>query len=263
MKIIAIGDIHGDLQKVKRIPLKNTDLILLNGDLGSASLMRKIAFERIMREKQGLPKKEFTPAQEKRAFMEAYNSTIKLVRYLSNFAPVYTIFGNVESSNYETRKQSKRIGIKLPYLVNDLNSINNVRVLNNRVANFNGIRIGGLEYFVEIDWVKTFSPENKQKLRTSKKETDKAKKILKGFDYVDILLCHQPPYGILDKITAKFAPKHWQGKHAGSKLILDYIKRKQPKYVICGHIHESKGTKKLDKTQIYNLGVCGHKIINL
>ncbi|MBI2672765.1 hypothetical protein HYX19_00745 [Candidatus Woesearchaeota archaeon] len=59
------------------------------------------------------------------------------------------------------------------------------------------------------------------------------------------------------------APRHWHGKHAGSRLILDYIKRKQPKYSFCGHIHEAEGKKMIGKTQVYNLGVCGYKIVEL
>ena len=49
MKILAIGDPHGNLDRVKEIPIKGVDLILLTGDLGSANLMRKMAFENIDR----------------------------------------------------------------------------------------------------------------------------------------------------------------------------------------------------------------------
>ena len=45
--------------------------------------------------------------------------------------------------------------------------------------------------------------------------------------------------------------------------MLDYIKKYQPKYVFCGHIHEGEGKAKIGKTEVYNLGVAGHKIINL
>lgn len=52
MKILAIGDPHGDLAKIKQIPTKGIDLILLTGDLGSANLMRKMFFEKIERQKK-------------------------------------------------------------------------------------------------------------------------------------------------------------------------------------------------------------------
>ena len=145
MEILVVGDLHGSFKKIREIP----DLILLTGDLGSANLARQIAFEKIERKRKGLPEKEYSPRQEKMAFMEAYNSTIKLAKYFSRFAPVYTIYGNVESSNSETRKKSKEIGLSLPLLTDNLNRIPGVNLINNRVASFSGLKIGGLEYFVE------------------------------------------------------------------------------------------------------------------
>lgn len=263
MKILAIGDPHGDLETIKQIPISNIDLILLTGDLGSATLMREMAFENIERKKQGLPPKKYSPKQEKRAFMEAYTSTLQTIRYLSKFAPVYTIFGNVESSNYETRRKSKKIGLPLPLLTDELNKIENVYVINNKILSINGRRIGGLEYFLDKRWVKSFVPEDKKKPKVAIKQTDKARRALQKFRSLDILVCHQPPHGIMDRVTAKFAPKHWQGKHAGSKLILNYIKKTKPRYVFCGHIHEGKGKAKIGKTEVYNLGVCGYKIIKI
>ena len=59
MKILVIGDPHGSFKEVKEKP----DLILLTGDLGSANLARKIAFEKIERRRQGLPKKEYSSMQ--------------------------------------------------------------------------------------------------------------------------------------------------------------------------------------------------------
>ncbi len=138
-----------------------------------------------------------------------------------------------------------------------MNALPNVRVINNRIVNFGGIRIGGLEYFVDENWAREFMPDSHSRLVQGKKETEKAKRVLQWFGHLDILVCHQPPYGTLDKVTAKFAPEHWQGKHAGSKAILQYIKSKSPKYVFCGHIHEGEGMKKISETEIYNLGVGG------
>jgi Icc-related predicted phosphoesterase len=264
MKICAIGDPHGDLEKIKKIPLKDVDLILLTGDLGKADLARKMSFDNIKRVKEGLKEIKYTGNQRKKASMESYDSTIKIINYLRKFAPVYTIFGNVEINNYKTRLRSKQYKIKLPFLANDLNSLKNVRVINNRLANFEGIKIGGLEYFIDTCWVKEFKPSNFEKnFKIAKKDSEKAKKTLNWFNSLDILLCHQPPYKILDKVTASFAPKHWQGKHAGSKVILEYIKNKNPKYVFCGHIHEAYGNKKIGKTTIYNLGVAEYKIIEV
>ncbi|MEK6844595.1 MAG: metallophosphoesterase [Nanoarchaeota archaeon] len=264
MKIVAIGDPHGDVAKLRKIPLKNSDLILVTGDLGKADLARKRAFENIERRQKGLDEIKETPKLDKAQYMEVYKSSMDVLIYLSKFAPVYTIFGNVESTDEEVRKREKKIGLKLPYFVNRISRIKNVEIINNRLRNFKGVKIGGLEYFVDDIWVETFKPNRyEEKLKRSNKQTEKAKRILNWFGKLDVLVCHQPPYGVLDKVTNKVAPKNWQGLHAGSNVILDYIKRQQPKYVFCGHIHEGEGYRKIGKTEIYNLGVCGYKIIEL
>ena len=87
---------------------------------------------------------------------------------------------------------------------------------------------------------------------------------LEKFGNVDILVCHQPPYGVLDTVSGRYgAPKKWWGKHAGSKVILNYIRKYKPRYVFCGHIHEAKGHVKIGKTEVYNLGLCGSKVIEV
>jgi Icc-related predicted phosphoesterase len=264
MKILAIGDPHGNLNVIKKISLKGIDLILLTGDLGSANLARKMAFEKVERKKLGLPEIEYSPNQKKRAFIEAYKSSLAFVKYLVRYALVYIIFGNVESHNTDIKKESNNLGIALPYLYEKLRKTKGVKVINNVIANFGGVKIGGLEYFIDISWVKEFKPgDYADKLKEARKESEKAKKVLSHFGNVDILLCHQPPYGVLDKVTFKGAPKHWLGKHAGSKVILDYVKKKQPGYVFCGHIHEGAGQAKIGKTKVYNLGICGHKLIEI
>jgi len=71
-----------------------------------------------------------------------------------------------------------------------------------------------------------------------------------------LFLSHAPPYNYLDKINS--------GKHVGSKILLKAIKKNKPKLVLCGHIHEAKGKAKIGKTTVYNLGSCGdYKIFNI
>ena len=261
MKILVIGDPHGS-EKARKVPLKEADLILIPGDIGKADIARKFAFENHERRQKGLPEKKYTPSWRKKAFEEVYNSSIKLMKYYSKFAPVYVIFGNIENTDAMVRKAEKEYGIKLPYLERDLKKIKNVKIINNKVVKFKGLKIGGLQYFMEVSWVKEFKPSDyKERLKKARKGTKKTKKILNKFGKVDILLCHQPPYRILDKVNFPKAPKHWQGKHAGSKTILNYIKKKQPRYVFCGHIHEGKGKKKVGKTIVYNAGVAGDYVL--
>ncbi len=266
MKILAIGDVHGDIEKIKKIPLKDIDLILLTGDLGKADLARNRFFENLKREKRNLPEIEETSEFIRKSHMEIYDSSIEILKYLAKHSPIYTIIGNVGMYDSEVKKMSNRLGVKLPLIFGNLKKIKNVKLISNRFVNFNGIKIGGLEYFISEAWINEFNVKDKKRIAQSRKETAKAKKVLKWFgkNKLDILLCHQPPYGVLDKVGNKSLPKNWQGKHAGSKTILNFIKKnKILKYVLCGHIHEGKGEKKIGKTIVYNLGEAGYKIIEV
>ncbi len=264
MKILALGDPHGKLPK--DIP-KNIDLILIPGDIGKADLARKKSFENKKRVQQGLPKLKETARDIKEIHNEIHKSTLKILRYLSRYAPVYTLQGNVGiPSNSQVRKDYEKYRLKLDSTMEQLKKINGVSIVKNRLRVINGLRIGFLEYFTDTSWVKEFKPKDYENfMKKAKRQTDKARRVLRSFDMnLNILLCHQPPYGFLDRVNFPGAPKNWQGKHAGSEVILNYIKRYQPKYVLCGHIHEAKGIKRIGKTTIINLGSSGdYRIINL
>ena len=66
------------------------------------------------------------------------------------------------------------------------------------------------------------------------------------------LVIHVPPYNTrLDE----FAP----GKHAGSAALRTWAEREQPRYLFCGHIHETAGlSDQLGATQCINVGKEGY-----
>ena len=266
MRICAIGDPHGNLEKIKRIPLKDVDLILLTGDLGKADLARERSFENTKRKQKELPDLEKDSEYTEKSWNEVHYSTIKILSYLSKYAPIYTICGNVGNSmlkNSVHRKEEEKYNIKLPNFNNGIKKLKDVYLIKNRLRNIEGIRIGFLEYFIDNCWMKEFNEKDKKRIKKAKKETEKAERVLRNFRNLDILVCHQPPYGILDKVNFPGIPKNWKGKHAGSKVILDYIKKYQPRYVFCGHIHEAKGKAKIGKTEVYNLGEADYKIVEI
>ena len=67
-----------------------------------------------------------------------------------------------------------------------------------------------------------------------------------------IAVCHAPPYGtVLDRITNL--------KHAGSKAVREFLRREEPRYFFCGHIHEAAGASdKLGPTSAMNVGKKGY-----
>jgi len=67
-----------------------------------------------------------------------------------------------------------------------------------------------------------------------------------------IAICHVPPHGtMLDRITNL--------RHAGSTAMRDFLRREQPRYFFCGHIHEAAGAQeKLGETSALNVGKKGY-----
>jgi Icc-related predicted phosphoesterase len=263
MKVLGIGDPHGKLPK--NIP--KSDLILVTGDIGKADSARKRFFEDTKRKKEGLPELEKDKSFISQMHKEIHSSTIEVLRTLSKYAPVYTLQGNVGIPNAaRVREEGEKYGLKLPCTKDKIDSIRGVNIVKNRLRILQGLRVGFLEYFTDTSWVREFKPSKySQAMKKAKKETDKAKRILDRFgDALDILVCHQPPYGLLDKVNFPGVPKDWKGKHAGSKAVLDYIRKYQPRYVLCGHIHEAKGEKKVGKTRVINLGCNGsYKLLDV
>lgn len=65
-----------------------------------------------------------------------------------------------------------------------------------------------------------------------------------------ILLSHNPPLNtICDKVTPTV--------HAGSSLLVAFIKKVSPLVVVTGHIHEGVGVDKIGETSIINSGSLG------
>jgi len=77
---------------------------------------------------------------------------------------------------------------------------------------------------------------------------------LARFESLDplVLICHAPPHGTaLDRVR--------DGLHAGSRSVRDFVDRRQPEYLFCGHIHEAEGVEiALGKTKAVNVGKRGY-----
>lgn len=265
MKLLVVGDPHGVLPK--KIPKEKFDAVLILGDLAKSDSIRKKAFGDRERRKKGLKVLDYSKSFTKKVYNEIYSSSMKVLSHFSMIAPTYSLLGNVAMSlvrNSHVKQEEKKHKLKLPYLRRGMKSLSNFHLVRNSFRNIGGLRVGFLDWFVDNSWVKEFGEEDPKRIKRARKYTEKAKHILKHFGKVDILVTHIPPYRFLDKVDFKDAPKDWQGKHAGSKVVLEYIKRYQPKYVFCGHIHEGKGKVKIGKSEVINVGCCGdYQIVNL
>ena len=74
------------------------------------------------------------------------------------------------------------------------------------------------------------------------------KRLIEETDYLierdSVLVSHPPPYGTLDEGFGNL--------HAGSRGLRRLILEKQPRMLICGHIHERPGVASLAKTIVVN-----------
>ncbi len=84
----------------------------------------------------------------------------------------------------------------------------------------------------------------------------------KGYEQVKgaqamVLVSHTPPSGTgLDRA---------RGTHVGSEKIREFIEERRPRLVLCGHVHESKGTDTIGDTVIVNPGMLknGHALVDI
>ncbi len=61
-----------------------------------------------------------------------------------------------------------------------------------------------------------------------------------------VSMTHVPPLGVLDKTR--------DGSSAGSRAVLDFIRKRGPILHVAGHIHEAKGVASVGRTTVVNPG---------
>jgi Icc-related predicted phosphoesterase len=65
-----------------------------------------------------------------------------------------------------------------------------------------------------------------------------------------VLISHSPPHGHCDRDSS--------GRSLGSRAVLEAAQSKQPKLLVCGHVHESWGAEsEIGPTRVLNLGPAG------
>ncbi|NJE61036.1 metallophosphoesterase [Thermococcus sp. 21S7] len=63
----------------------------------------------------------------------------------------------------------------------------------------------------------------------------------------DVILSHVPPHGtVADRVHL--------GHHVGSGALREFIEKRQPPLVVCGHIHEGRGIDRVGETMVVNPG---------
>ncbi len=107
----------------------------------------------------------------------------------------------------------------------------NCHYLNYSSVTIQGIKVYGIPFFVERHDNSEPMPE------------------LETIYGTDILISHQPPFGILD-----YSERYG---HYGSQTLLNLVKEQKPKFHIFGHMHEDYGIREENGTTFINCALMG------
>ena len=118
----------------------------------------------------------------------------------------------------------------------------------NKVVSYRGTRFYGFPYVPKLgNWNYGCNPAE---LRA---RFDPVAQIVEH-DEVDMLVCHCPPWGVLDSV-----PKgHWFGEdavdHIGNPALTFYLRhwKWKPDAILCGHVHESHGVARREGVFVSN-----------
>ena len=249
MKIIIIGDLHGEfpLEVKEAIKKEKPDLILSTGDFANFDNYRKAVFSKISKTKSFDNKINAS----KKMINKIIKSMEKPIKELDSFnVPVYTIWGNLDYTNYEVNKHK----IKTNSLNRLAKKSKNIKVVREKVLDFPDLQILMLSGY------------RKNRHKFPKKKTKKIEKfnnswknrLKKIFSKINpkkttLFLCHDVPKDTkLDLINNPDNPL--SGKHVGDEIIREFIEKYQPNLGICGHMHETQGVDKIGKTLVINAG---------
>lgn len=128
--------------------------------------------------------------------------------------------------------------------------LTNVRCLHDRVVDHQGVKFYGFPYVPTISGSWNYErdiPEMQQ-------ETDKMVSVLNQ-EKVDVLVCHCPPYQMLDLTIGNQLIGNTVMNNA-----LDYQieKEKMPTHYLCGHCHEAHGMAMRNGVLVSNAAITQH-----
>lgn len=132
--------------------------------------------------------------------------------------PVLTVRGNMDAQEIERL----------------IESCPNVISLHQREVTITGVRFVGMGGTIPVPFLSRICLQEKQ--------------MIAAMDHLihrdSVLVAHPPPYGTLDEGFGNI--------HAGSRGLRRLLLEKQPKLLICGHIHEKPGWALIEKTTVVN-----------
>jgi len=260
IKILVIGDFHGKfpMKLKKRIKKEDFNLIASPGDYCGNEELGNLFFKHAYGKHKELwefigKKKNYQ--LEKRN----YESGVKILKELEKFdKPIIGVTGNWDPTPFGDIGYPNKKELFNKKFKSAIKKTKNLRIIDFKKSNFKELNFvgyprstypGRITKHIEIK--KRDGKKSSKIIRKIKGDNKKYFKKLKGYFGKDtIFISHNCPYYILDKI----ARGEMKGKHYGSWLTKELIKKAKPFLVICGHMHENLGKKKVGKTWVVNPG---------
>ncbi|MBI2044216.1 metallophosphoesterase [Candidatus Pacearchaeota archaeon] len=272
MKILVIGDFQGVLlNKLKKdIEKEEFDIVVAVGDYGGLKDWKPYVMEILRRSRKGeetISAKEFFGKKGLKTLLKReFESVKKILRYLDTIGkPVILIFGNSDDGWYDyagekLKRKKRREKMKKSYK-NYLGKLKNVKIIHygSKVARkLNFIGFGGymdIEAFFSKEKFPSGVEQIPKRLNRHRYMRKLFFEIIKKSDnrkLKKIFVFHYPPYGVFDIIRDKRNPM--DGESAGVKFFAEAVKKHKPLAVLCGHMEEYQGIKKLYGVPVINPG---------
>lgn len=264
IKILALGDFHGKFPVKLRKEINKADLVLCTGDFGGIKEWYRYLMYLFKEFDKGVPRdsmksgKEFFGKEKYKELIKKDEKVTKeVLRVLNNLnKKIIFIFGNTDDFFYKYLFDKWEVKKSNLNFIKKLKNLKDITYSKIKYKDINLIGFGG---YMDIDeYLKERIKTRKERERRKKvkKRRDKTKKklfeIIKKTKGKRIFIFHYPPKGFFDVIKDKKNPHN--GKSAGISFFLQAIKRYKPSLVLCGHMHEYQGKKKLGDTLIVSTG---------
>ncbi|MEK6847723.1 MAG: metallophosphoesterase [Nanoarchaeota archaeon] len=258
MKILAVGDFHGKIEKLeKKLPRYEFDFIIGIGDYAGIDEWYpyiKYTFRIKNRKKAKSAKEFFGKRKFKKLLKKDFEAGKKSLLFLDNLRkPGFFVFGNGDDEWYNYPFSPKILKAKKSRL-NFLKKIKNIKKMTYVVKIYQGISFLGFGGYMDAKANKSHRDAEWQERvnKRNKKAEKKMSFLLKKINRKSIFIFHYPPKGIFDIIKEKNNP--FKGGSTGVTFFRKAILKHKPSLVLCGHMHEYQGKKKLGNSWVVNPG---------
>lgn len=255
MRILAIGDFHGRFPAKLRKEARKADAIVSLGDHANADKIRKLIFKywtsKNWYEVVGMGK-------ARKMEKESFNSGMKILKELNSLGkPVYLIWGNTDF--YKDYRVSEPPIIMPGFFEDEIRKMKNLIIFDKKINRIGEMELIGHGGYLDVtEFVKNSIDEDKKKHKKRvKRYLEDERRLRKLFarkkvGKESIFAIHYTPYRYFDKIKSKSSPMH--GRNVGWEPYNKVIKKYKPLVVLCGHMHEYQGVRRMGKSLIVATG---------